>query len=91
MKILPRKPKIVIRLDEEAPAISGGIHLATPLSQKPVGTVEAVYQGCEDFAVGDRVFYNKHSGTGYKEDELVKDSPEFKIVNEDDILGWLQQ
>jgi co-chaperonin GroES (HSP10) len=81
----------VIRVDEDAPTMAGGIHLGGTVANQPVGTVEAVYRTCTDFKVGDRVFFNKHSGTGYKENELDSKSPEFKIVSEDDILGWLQQ
>lgn len=93
MKLNPLNNNVVILIDNQVEEARNGILLAPTASviAKPnVGKVVAVHPDNPIVKVGDEVMYLKHSGTGFKEDALVKDSPEYKVISERDILGIVE-
>lgn len=92
MKLNPLNNNVVILIDNEVQEVRNGIILANPtVTAKPnVGKVVAVHNNSPIVQVGDQVMYLKHSGTGFKEDALVKESPEYKVISEKDILGIVE-
>jgi co-chaperonin GroES (HSP10) len=92
MKLNPLNNNVVILIDNEVQEVRNGIILANPnVTAKPnVGTVVAVHENSPIVQVGQKVMYLKHSGTGFKEDILEKESPEYKVISERDILGIVE-
>ena len=92
MKLNPLNSNVVILIDNEVQEVRNGIILANPnVTAKPnVGTVTAVHENSPIVQVGQKVMYLKHSGTGFKEDILEKESPEYKVISERDILGIVE-
>lgn len=92
MKLNPLNNNVVIKIDKEVEEARNGILLApTAVIAKPnTGTVVAVHSNNPIVSVGQSVMYLKHSGTGFKEDSLDKDSPEYKVISERDILGIVE-
>lgn len=92
MKLTPLNNNVVILVDYEVQEVRNGIILANPnVTAKPnVGRVVAVHNNSSIVQVGDQVMYLKHSGTGFKEDPLDKESPEYKVISEKDILGIVE-
>jgi len=89
MKLNPLNNNVVIRVDNEVETVRNGLIITETVAvAKPnVGTVVAVHANNPTVSVGQKVMYLKHSGTTFKEDPLDKNSPEYKVISEKDILG----
>lgn len=92
MKLNPLNNNIVIRIENEIVEEVNGIILAPTASiAKPnIGTVVAVHANSPTVEVGQKVMFLKHSGTGFKDDPLDKNSPEYKVLSDKDILGIVE-
>jgi chaperonin GroES len=96
MKIRPLQDRIIVKRVQEEEKTKGGIIIPDSAKEKPLeGQVIAVGNGkvMEDGKVrpldvkaGDRVLFNKYSGT-----EVKIDGEEHLILREDDILGVLEK
>lgn len=91
MKLNPLNNNVVIEIDSTLEEVSkSGILLAptaTVLAKPNIGKVVAVHSNNPIVQVGQEVMFLKHSGTGFKSDPLDKNSPEYKVLSEKDILG----
>lgn len=96
-KIRPLFDRVLIKREEAAEVVKGGIVIPDTAKEKPLeGVVEAVGEGRRNEAgdgfiapvvkKGDRVLIGKYSGTEVK----VLDD-EYVIVREDDILAVLDK
>jgi len=95
MKIRPLQDRIIVKRVEEEAKSKGGIIIPDTAKEKPQeGKVLAVGKGkvSEDGKVhpldvkkGDRVLFNKYSGT-----EINIEGEEHLIIREDDVLGILE-
>lgn len=92
MKLNPLNSNVVIRIENEVESVRNGIILAeTAVVAKPnVGLVVAVHPNNPTVEVGQKVMFLKHSGTGFKEDPLDKNSTEYKVLSDKDILGIVE-
>lgn len=93
MKLNPLNSNIVIKIDTEKVEEVNGILLAPTaavIAKPNIGTVVAVHPNNPIVEVGQKVMFLKHSGTGYKEDPLDKNSPDYKVLSEKDILGIVE-
>lgn len=90
MKINPMNGYIVVEINKEVETIRNGLYLgATSVTIPNTGKVVAVHKDSPQLKIGDEVMFIKHSGTGYKEDELNSESREFKVIKETEILGTI--
>ena len=95
MKIRPLQDRVIVKRVEEEEKTKGGIIIPDSAKEKPLeGLVIAVGNGkvLEDGKVrpldvkaGDRVLFNKYSGT-----EIKIDGVEHLIMREEDILGVIE-
>ena len=95
MKFRPLHDRVVVKRLEEEETTTGGIIIPDTAKEKPMqGEVVAVGPGARgedgklapmDVKVGDRVLFNKWSGT-----EVKIDGEELLIMKESDIMGVLQ-
>ncbi len=95
MTVRPMFDRILIQRTEEPPRTKSGLFLPEAAKEKPSeGTVLAVGQGrvSDDgkvtplaVKVGDKVLFEKYSGT-----EIKIDGEERIILREDDVLGILE-
>ncbi len=96
MKIRPLQDRIIVKRVQEEEKTKGGIIIPDSAKEKPLeGQVIAVGNGkvmedgkvrALDVKAGDRVLFNKYSGT-----EVKIDGEEHLILREDDILGVLEK
>ena len=92
MKFRPLHDRVVVRRIEEAETVRGGIIIPDTAKEKPQeGKVVAVGKGKVtedgklqplDVKKGDRVLFNKYSGT-----EVNVDGEEHLIIREEDVLA----
>lgn len=93
MKLNPLNNNVVILIEKEVEEARNGILLAptvTVIAKPNTGKIVAVHPNNPTVQVGQKVMYLKHSGTGFKEDALDKESPEYKVISEKDILGIVE-
>lgn len=88
MKIKPLKDKVLIRVLGVEEKTKGGIYIPQTAQEKTQkGIVEAVGDSEEiKVKVGDKVIYDKYSGTQLKIDDV-----EYLIVSADDILAIIEE
>ncbi len=86
--IEPMGARVLIKVLEQEPVTSSGILLPESAKEKPQeGLVEAVGNADEmvtDLKKGDRILFDKYSGT-----EIKQDDDTYLILNEDDVLARL--
>lgn len=95
MKIRPLHDRILIKRVEEETKTKGGIIIPDTAKEKPQeGEIVAVGEGRRlengkvvecDVQKGDRVLFNKYSGT-----EIKIEGVEHLIIKEEDVLGVIQ-
>ena len=95
MALRPLHDRVLVRRLEEDERTAGGIIIPDTAKEKPTqGEVLAVGPGARDekgvlvpleVEVGDRVIFNKWSGT-----EVTIDGQELAIMKESDIMGVLE-
>jgi chaperonin GroES len=95
MSLRPLHDRVLVRRLEEDERTAGGIIIPDTAKEKPMqGEVLAVGPGARDekgvlvpleVEVGDRVIFNKWSGT-----EVTIDGQELAIMKEADIMGVLE-
>jgi chaperonin GroES len=96
MNIRPLQDRVIVRREEPEEAATGGIIIPDTAKEKPQqGTVVSVGKGRHskdgemippEVKPGDRVVFNKYSGTEYKHDGEV-----WVILRESDILAVLDK
>ena len=87
LNIKPLRDRIVIERDQAEDQTAGGIIIPEAAKEKPVkGTVVAAGPGTKDeptmVKVGDKVLYNKHSGS-----EVEVDGKRYLIMREQEIFA----
>ena len=87
LNIKPLRDRIVIERDQVEDQTAGGIIIPEAAKEKPVkGTVVAAGPGTKDeptmVKVGDKVLYNKHSGS-----EVEVDGKRYLIMREQEIFA----
>lgn len=95
VNIKPLSDRVVIELLDDEQQTPGGIYIPDTAREKPIkGVVVAVGEGRTldngnkepmTVNVGDKVLFAKYGGT-----ELKLENTEYKILNERDILGILE-
>jgi chaperonin GroES len=92
MKVQPIGGRVLVKRIEEAEVKKGGIIIPDTAKEKPQqGTVIAVAKkGKEDEPIevkkGDRVLFGKYGGT-----EITIDGEDYLMMNQDDILGIIEE
>ena len=87
MKLVPLGSRLVIKQAVAEETTKSGIVLTGQTQEKPQ-QAEVIAVGPEvkgELKVGDTVVYSKYAGNAVKVDEV-----EYIIINEEDILGLLQ-
>ncbi len=87
MKLVPLGSRLVIKQAVAEETTKSGIVLTGQTKEKPQ-QAEVIAVGPEvkgELKVGDTVVYSKYAGNAVKVDEV-----EYIIINEEDILGLLQ-
>ncbi|MBZ0158475.1 MAG: co-chaperone GroES [Alphaproteobacteria bacterium] len=87
MRIKPLKDRVVVKYsDEELEKTAGGIYVPDVAKEKPQkGTIEAVGSEVQEVKAGDKVLFDKYSGSKIKIDDT-----EYLIVKEEDLLGIIE-
>ncbi|MEJ2182113.1 MAG: co-chaperone GroES [Nitrospirota bacterium] len=86
MKLKPLKDRVVVSYAEEPEKTSGGIYVPDTAKERPQqGTVEAVGSEVKEVKVGDKVLFDKYTGSKVK----VGDSEQL-VVKEEDILAIVE-
>lgn len=86
MNVKPLKERLFVRYFEEEEKTSGGLFIPDTAKEKPQkGIVEAVGSEVKDVKVGDKVLFDKYSGSKVNIDEA-----EYLIIKEEDILGIIE-
>ena len=87
MKIKPLGKRVLIKQVEQEEVTKSGIVLpGTASKEKPItGEVLAIGKDVEDVKTGDKVIFEKYSGTEVKIDDV-----QYLIMPQDDILGIIE-
>ncbi|MEW6410681.1 MAG: co-chaperone GroES [Nitrospirota bacterium] len=86
MKFKPLKEKVFIKYSQEEEKTPGGIYVPDTAKEKPQkGIVEAVGSEVKEVKVGDKVLFDKYSGSKIKIDDV-----DYLILKEEEILGIIQ-
>jgi chaperonin GroES len=87
MQFEPLKDRVFISYTEQEDRTPGGLYIPDNAKKKPqIGIVEAVGSEVKWCKVGDKVVYDKYSGSQFKMNEQ-----EFLIIKEEDILGKIKE
>ncbi len=83
--------RVFIEIVPEVSEYRGVLELAPTSQEKSnIGIVRALPEADSNpsrFSVGDKVLFNRHSGTTLKFDKFNKDAPEFRLIDEKDIFA----
>ena len=85
MKIRPLGDRILVKRIKEEDKTKGGIIIPDTAKEKPQsGKVEAVGDDVKSLKVGDKILFDRYSGS-----KINIDNVEYLIVKEEDVLGIL--
>lgn len=89
-QILPVNGRIFIETLNETQEYEGSLHLLETAKEKSnIGLIVRLpigYNG-DTFSEGDKVLFNRHSGSVIVLDRLNRDAPEYRLILESDILA----
>jgi len=85
IKFKPLKDRVFVSYTNELEKTAGGLYIPDTAKEKPqTGKVEAVGEEVKQIKVGDKVLFDKYSGS-----KINIDNNEYLIVKEEDVLGIL--
>ena len=85
VKFKPLKDRVFVSYTEELSKTAGGLFIPDSAKEKPQsGKIEAVGEEVKQLKVGDKVLFDRYSGS-----KINIDNTEYLIVKEEDVLGIL--
>jgi chaperonin GroES len=85
VKFKPLKDRVFVSYTEELSKTAGGLYIPDSAKEKPQsGMIEAVGEEVKQLKVGDKVLFDRYSGS-----KISIDNTEYLIVKEEDVLGIL--
>jgi chaperonin GroES len=86
VKFKPLKDRVFVSYTEEMEKTAGGLYIPDSAKEKPQsGKVEAVGDDVKSLKVGDKILFDRYSGS-----KISIDNTEYLIIKEEDVLGILQ-
>jgi chaperonin GroES len=83
MKLKPLKDRVVVSYSEEPEKTAGGLYVPETAKEKPQeGKVEAVGSEVKEVKKGDKVVFDKYSGS-----KITSGGTDYLIIKEEDILA----
>lgn len=83
MKFEPLKDRVFVSYTEQMDRTPGGLYIPDNAKEKPQsGKVEAIGPEVKTLQVGDKILFDRYSGS-----KISIDSAEYLIVKEEDVLG----
>jgi chaperonin GroES len=85
VKFKPLKDRVFVSYTEELEKTAGGLYIPDSAKEKPQsGKVEAVGDDVKSLKVGDKILFDRYSGS-----KISIDNTEYLIIKEEDVLGIL--
>jgi chaperonin GroES len=85
VKFKPLKDRVFASYTEELSKTAGGLYIPDSAKEKPQsGKVEAVGDDVKSLKVGDKILFDRYSGS-----KINIDNIEYLIIKEEDVLGIL--
>ena len=85
VKFKPLKDRVFVSYTEEMEKTAGGLYIPDSAKEKPQsGKVEAVGDDVKSPKVGDKILFDRYSGS-----KINIDNVEYLIIKEEDVLGIL--
>ena len=85
VKFKPLKDRVFASYTEEMEKTAGGLYIPDSAKEKPQsGKVEAVGDDVKSLKVGDKILFDRYSGS-----KINIDNTEYLIIKEEDVLGIL--
>jgi len=85
VKFKPLKDRVFVSYTEELEKTAGGLYIPDSAKEKPQsGKVEAVGDEVKSLKVGDKILFDRYSGS-----KISIDNTEYLIIKEEDVLGIL--
>jgi chaperonin GroES len=85
VKFKPLKDRVFVSYTEELEKTAGGLYIPDSAKEKPQsGKVEAVGDDVKSLKVGDKILFDKYSGS-----KIAIDNNDYLIIKEEDVLGIL--
>ncbi len=85
VKFKPLKDRVFVSYTEEMQKTAGGLYIPDSAKEKPQsGKVEAVGDEVKSLKVGDKILFDKYSGS-----KINIDNADYLIIKEEDVLGIL--
>ena len=86
MKLKPLKDRVLVSYTEEPDKTAGGLYVPDSAKEKPqIGKVEAVGSEVKDLKKGNKVLFDKYSGS-----RINVDDKEQLVIKEEDILAIVE-
>ena len=85
VKFKPLKDRVFVSYTEELEKTAGGLYIPDSAKDKPQsGKVEAVGDDVKSLKIGDKILFDRYSGS-----KISIDNTEYLIIKEEDVLGIL--
>jgi chaperonin GroES len=85
VKFKPLKDRVFVSYTEELEKTAGGLYIPDSAKEKPQsGKVEAVGDEVKSLKVGDKILFDRYSGS-----KISIDNVDYLIIKEEDVLGIL--
>lgn len=85
VKFKPLKDRVFVSYTAELEKTAGGLYIPDTAKEKPQsGQVEAIGADVKSLKVGDKILFDRYSGS-----KINIDNTEYLIVKEEDVLGIL--
>ena len=83
VRFKPLKERVFVSYSDELEKTAGGLIIPDTAKEKPQsGKVEAIGDDVKSLTVGDRILFDKYSGS-----KINIDGKEYLIIKEEDVLG----
>ena len=87
MNVKPLKDRLFVKYLEEDEKTPGGLYIPDTAKEKPQrGEVQAIGSEVKDIKVGDKILFDKYSGSKINIDDV-----EYLIIKEEDVLGIIEE
>jgi len=85
VKFKPLKDRVFVSYTEELEKTAGGLYIPDSAKEKPQsGKVEAVGDDVKSLKIGDKILFDRYSGS-----KINIDNVDHLIIKEEDVLGIL--
>ena len=85
VKFKPLKDRVFVSYTEEMEKTAGGLYIPDSAKEKPQsGKVEAVGDDVKSLKIGDKILFDRYSGS-----KISIDNVDYLIIKEEDVLGIL--